>query len=118
MYLRAKKRIKDGKEHRYWSIVESCRNLDGRVVQRQVLYLGEINDSQKAAWWRTIDVLQVDSSAKQMALFPADRPAPELECEVVQGQAQRATAPSSASVGRVLVGAHAVGAVGARPILA
>ena len=75
MYLRAKKRIKDGKEHRYWSIVESCRNLDGRVVQRQVLYLGEINDSQKAAWWRTIDrpVLQVDSSAKQMALFPADR---------------------------------------------
>ena len=48
MYLRAKKRIKDGKEHRYWSIVESCRNLDGRVVQRQVLYLGEI-DSQKAA---------------------------------------------------------------------
>ena len=49
MYLRAKKRIKDGKEHRYRSIVENCRNLDGRVVQRQVLYLGEINDSQKAA---------------------------------------------------------------------
>ena len=52
----------------HWSIVESCRNLDGRVVQRQVLYLGEINDSQKAAWWRTIEVLQTDSSAKQMAL--------------------------------------------------
>ena len=84
MYLRAKKRVKDGKEHRYRSIVESCRNLDGRVVQRQVLYLGEINDGQKAAWCRTIDVLQTDSSAKQMALFPADRPAPELECEVVQ----------------------------------
>ena len=84
MYLRAKKRFKDGKEHRYWSIVESCRNLDGRVVQRQVLYLGEINDSQKAAWCRTIDVLQTDSSAKQMALFPTDRQAPELDCEVVQ----------------------------------
>ena len=84
MYLRAKKRIKDGKEHRYWSIVESCRNLDGRVVQRQVLYLGEINDGQKAAWCRTIDVLQTDSSAKQMALFPTDRQAPELDCEVVQ----------------------------------
>ena len=40
----AKKRIKDGKEHRYWSIVESCRNRDGCVVQRQVLYLGEINE--------------------------------------------------------------------------
>ena len=49
-----------------------------------MLYLGEINDSQKAAWWRTIEVLQTDSSAKHMALFPADRPAPELECEVVQ----------------------------------
>ena len=84
MYLRAKKRIKDGKEHRYWSIVESCRNLDGRVVQRQVLYLGEINDGQKAAWCRTIEVLQTDSSAKQMALFPTDRQAPELDCEVVQ----------------------------------
>ena len=84
MYLRAKKRVKDGKEHRYWSIVESCRNLDGRVVQRQVLYLGEITDSQKAAWCRTIDVLQTDSSAKQMALFPTDRQAPELDCEVVQ----------------------------------
>ena len=93
MYLRAKKRIKDGKEHRYWSIVESCRNLDGRVVQRQVLYLGEINDSQKTAWCRTIEVLQVDSSAKQMALFPADRPAPELECEVV---------PSSTSYGSII----------------
>ena len=74
----------EGISERYWSIVESCRNLDGRVVQRQVLYLGEINDSQKAAWWRTIEVLQTDSSAKHMALFPADRPAPELECEVVQ----------------------------------
>ena len=59
-------------------------NLDGRVVQRQVLYLGEINDGQKAAWCRTIDVLQTDSSAKQMALFPTDRQAPELDCEVVQ----------------------------------
>ena len=84
MYLRAKKRIKDGKEHRYWSIVECCRNLDGRIVQRQVLYLGEINDSQKAAWCRTIEVLQADSIAKQIALFPTDRQAPELDCEVVQ----------------------------------
>ena len=40
MFVRAKRRFKDGKEHRYWSVVESCRNRDGRVVQRQVLYLG------------------------------------------------------------------------------
>lgn len=84
MYLRAKTRFKDGKEHRYWSIVESCRNHDGRVVQRQVLYLGEINDSQKAAWCKSIEVLQEDSQASQVALFPADREAPPLDCDVVQ----------------------------------
>jgi hypothetical protein len=44
MYLRFARRIKDGKEHRYWSIVESKRCAGGRVVQRPVLYLGEIND--------------------------------------------------------------------------
>ena len=55
MYLRAKKRFKDGKEHRYWSVVESRRTTQGRVVQRQVPYLGEINDSQRAAWCRAIE---------------------------------------------------------------
>jgi hypothetical protein len=42
--------FKDGKEHCYWNIVEAKRCADGRVVQRQVLYLGEINDSQHEAW--------------------------------------------------------------------
>ena len=50
MFLRYKVRRKDGKEHRYWSIVENRRVSGGRTVQRQVLYLGEINDGQKAAW--------------------------------------------------------------------
>ena len=45
MFVRCKKRFKDGKEHRYWSVVENVRVSGGRVVQRQVLYLGEINDS-------------------------------------------------------------------------
>ena len=43
IFVRAKRRFKDGKEHRYWSVVENSRNLDGRVVQRQVLYLGQIS---------------------------------------------------------------------------
>ena len=51
MFVRCKKWFKDGKEHRYWSVVENVRVSRGRVVQRQVLYLGEINDSQRAAWW-------------------------------------------------------------------
>jgi hypothetical protein len=57
MFLRANKRLKDGKEHRYWSIVESYRVAEDRVLQRQVLYLGEINDAQHAAWCRAIEVL-------------------------------------------------------------
>ncbi len=84
MFVRAKRRFKDGKEHRYWSVVENRRNPDGRVVQRQVLYLGEINDSQRAAWCRSIEVLRGDSGPAPMALFPADREAPELNCEVVR----------------------------------
>ena len=49
MFLRHKIRRKDGKEHRYWSIVENRRVSGGRTVQRHVLYLGEINDTQRAA---------------------------------------------------------------------
>ncbi len=84
MFVRCKKRFKDGKEHRYWSVVENCRVRGGRVVQRQVLYLGEINDSQRAAWCRAIEVLEGRSGSRQVALFPEDREAPELDCEVVK----------------------------------
>ena len=56
MFLRSKIRRKDGKDHRAWSVVENRRVHDGRVVQRQVLYLGEINDSQRAAWSKAIEV--------------------------------------------------------------
>ncbi|MGH8523361.1 MAG: IS1634 family transposase [Gammaproteobacteria bacterium] len=84
MFLRYTQRIKDGKEHRYWSIVENRRGADKRVIQRQVLYLGEINDSQKAAWCRSIEVFESGSGqAWQVALFPEDREAPELAEEVI-----------------------------------
>jgi transposase len=58
MFLRATTRKKDGKEHRYFSLVENKRVADGRVVQRHVLYLGEINASQEAAWRRSIEVFE------------------------------------------------------------
>ena len=60
MYLRFARRIKNGKEHRYWSIAESKRCAGGKVVQRPVLYLGEINDSQNADWCRVIETLDAD----------------------------------------------------------
>ena len=77
MYLRSNRRFKDGKEHRYWSIVESKRCAGGKVVQRQVLYLGEINDSQHEAWCRVIEAFDEEAGqSRQLALFPADRPMP------------------------------------------
>ena len=84
MFVRCKRRFKDGKEHRYWSVVENVRVGGGRVVQRQVLYLGEINDGQRAAWCRSIEVVEGKSGSRQMALFPEDREAPALDCEVVK----------------------------------
>ena len=73
MFLRCTNRQKDGKEHRYWSVVENRRVAGGRVVQQQVLYLGEINDSQCESWRKTIEVFEDGSpSVKTMALFPED----------------------------------------------
>ena len=74
MFLRDKIRNKDGKRHRYWSVVENKRVAGGRVVQKHVLHLGEINDSQELAWRRSIEVLdeQVDRP-KTLWLFPEDR---------------------------------------------
>jgi len=63
MFLRCKVRRKDGKQHRYWSVVENTRVAGGRVVQRHVLYLGEINDTQELAWRRSIAVLE-DGAAR------------------------------------------------------
>ena len=78
MYLRFARRTKDGKEHRYWSIVESKRCAGGKVVQRPVLYLGEINDSQRETWYRVIEAIDPDEQKyRQLALFPADRGVPD-----------------------------------------
>src|SRR5215469_9298552 len=68
MFLRCKVRRKDGKQHRYWSVVENTRVAGGRVVQRHVLYLGEINDSQELAWRRSIEVLE-DGAALALTLW-------------------------------------------------
>ncbi len=74
MFLRATTRKKDGKEHRYFSVVENKRVSGGRVLQRHVLYLGEINSSQELAWRRSIEVLdEATHGARTLALFPEDR---------------------------------------------
>jgi transposase len=85
MFLRCHKRKKDGKEHRYYSVEESRRLQSGRVVQRRVLYLGEINDSQQASWRKTLEVFdEQQKRATTLSLFPEDRPAPVDVLDTVQ----------------------------------
>ena len=74
MFLRATTRKKDGKEHRYWSIVENKRVGGGRVLQRHVLYLGEINSSQEQCWRKSIEVFEDGALIpRTLSLFPDDR---------------------------------------------
>lgn len=74
MFLRATTRKKDGKEHRYFSVVENRRVAGGRVLQRHVLYLGEINSSQELAWRKSVEVLEDGERVpRSLALFPEDR---------------------------------------------
>src|ERR1700723_4265094 len=74
MFLRKTPRKKDGKTHDYWSVGENKRVPGRRVVQRHVLYLGEINSSQAAVWRKAIEVLGDDAGhPRTLALFPEDR---------------------------------------------
>ncbi|MBM2851341.1 MAG: hypothetical protein HW418_4283 [Anaerolineales bacterium] len=77
MFLRFNTRKKDGKEHRYWSIVENRRLRTDRVTQRTVFYLGEINDTQQAAWRKQLEAFdETTQRSEQIALFPEDREIP------------------------------------------
>ena len=74
MFLRQKIRKKDGKEHRYFSVVENKRVAGGRVVQRHLLNLGEINDTQELAWRKSIEVFEEGAPRpRTLSLFPEDR---------------------------------------------
>ena len=85
MFLRTNKRFKDGKEHCYYSVVESRRLGSGKVVQKQVLYLGEINDSQQSAWRKTLEVFDEQQQRyTPLNLFAEDRPIPIDAIDSVQ----------------------------------
>jgi hypothetical protein len=74
VHLKVHRRKKDGKEHRYFSIMESRRVSRQRVVHRTVVYLGEINDSQQAAWRKTLEVFdEKQQEFATLSLFPDDR---------------------------------------------
>jgi hypothetical protein len=83
MFLRFNPRKKDGKVHRYWSVVENRRLRSGQVTQRTILYLGEINDQQQAAWRKQLEVFNEQTQTwEQISLFAEDRQIPP---EVLNG---------------------------------
>ena len=85
MFLRSHRRIKDGREHRYYSIEESRRLQSGPVVQRRVRYLGEIHDSQPAAWRKTLEVFDEQQPGyTTLSLFLEGRPFPAEAVDRVQ----------------------------------
>jgi hypothetical protein len=95
MFLRATNRKKDGKDHRYFSIVENRRAPGGETVQRTVLYLGGINDQRQVAWRKTPEVFdEQEQRYRALSLFPDDReiPADAFGSDHAADLAQRKTA--------------------------
>jgi len=85
MFLRYTTRKKNGKEHRYYSLVENRRVANGRVIQRHALYLGEINDNQQEAWRKTIEIFEGGQARpRTVALFPEDRIGPVADADIVR----------------------------------
>src|SRR6266403_2219277 len=76
MFLREHARLKDGKEHGYWSLVETVRTADG-PRQRTLCYLGELNGSAHARWQKTVEVFNEHGESTQLKLFPSEAPAPD-----------------------------------------
>jgi transposase len=85
LFLRSTNRKKDGKDHRYFSVVENQRVSSNKTVQRTVLYLGEINDQQQAAWRKTLHVFDEEQQQfTSLSLFPDDRPLPADAVDSIQ----------------------------------
>src|SRR6202007_3201816 len=83
MFLRAHQRSKDGKEHTYWSLVETARTPDG-PRQRRLCYLGELNSSAQARWLKTIEVFNEQGECTQLKLFPCGIEAPADDPQIVR----------------------------------
>src|SRR5512143_2344687 len=83
MFLRSHQRTKDGKEHSYWSLVETVRTADG-PRQRTLCYLGELNGTAHARWLKTIEVFNDQGESRQLKLFPSDVEPPENDPNVAR----------------------------------
>src|SRR5260221_1961088 len=107
MLLRPNHRSKDGKEHTYWSLVESVRTPDG-PRQRTLCHLGELNGSDHARWLRTVEVFNEQGEAQQLKLFPSQVEPPPDDPQVARIPAEQGAAGKDAAVRRLLSGARTV----------
>ena len=103
MFLKATKRRKDGKVHLYWSLVENVR-IGRRVVQRQALYLGELNDSQRTEWQHAVEAFDEKGNARQLKLFPEDRAPADADGQVVRIRMDRLLVRNLRNWGEVWLG--------------
>ena len=83
MFLRELRPKKDGKEHSYWSLVETVRTPEG-PRQRTLCYLGELNTSAQARWQKTIAVFNEQGESRQLKLFPSEVEPPEDDPDVAR----------------------------------
>ena len=83
MFLRSHRRVKDGKPHEYFSLVETARTPSG-PRQRTLCYLGELNGSAQSRWMKTIEVFNEQGESRQLKLFPSEVAPPEADEQVVQ----------------------------------
>ena len=105
MFLRSTNRRKDGKDHRYFSIVENRRIAGGKTVQRTVLYLGEINDQQQAAWRKTLDVFDEEQQRyTTLSLFPGGSRTSPRRARQRAAAAERAGVAAAARLRQLLAG--------------
>ena len=110
MFLRYNTRKKDGKDHRYWSVVENRRLRAGQTTHVLVLYLGEINDTQQAAWRKSLELAQPDESTHRTGLSVSRRSGDSPGgAQWTSDQTLGTDAPASASLRRLLAGLPALG---------
>ena len=83
MFLRPNRRSKDGKDHTYWSLVETVRTPNG-PRQKTLCYLGELNSSAQARWVRTVEVFNEQGEAQQLKLFPSHLEPPAVDPQVAR----------------------------------
>jgi transposase len=105
VFLKVHQRTKDGKDHRYYSLVESVRTSRG-PQHRTLAYLGELNGSAESAWRKSIAVFNGEGTETQLELFASDSPTIPSGERVVQVRLDRVRWERARDFGEVFLAHH------------